>query len=126
MIARSLTRLAVAFALAGCALPGCTVVRIQEASSGKVEVERHFGVLSVGLKPESDAVIESTTVGFVNTYDGMAIGFHSATVAALGAAKCRVVLWIRTDAQLKELQDLLRERADVCVFNPDEDLRRKR
>jgi hypothetical protein len=118
--------LAPALCVALFALQACTVVRIEDSRSGKVEVERRFGILSVELRPGTEAVVESTSFGLVNTYSGMAIGYHSASLAALAPGTCRVVLWIRSDEQLKELRELLRERADVCVSNPDEDLRRKR
>jgi hypothetical protein len=119
-------RLATALCVALLGLQACTVVHIEDARSGKVEVERHFGILSLELRPGTEAIVESTSFGLVNTYGGMAIGYHSASLATLGPGTCRVVLWIRSDEQLKELRELLRERADVCVSNPDEELRRKR
>jgi hypothetical protein len=119
--------LAIACAMsATLGLAGCAVVRIQTADKDDVEVKRGFGLVSVKIKPGAGAtVFESTTFGAINGVEGFALGYHDATVAALALEHCQLVLWIKTKEQLKELDELLRDRTDVCVVRPDQITRRK-
>jgi len=99
---------------------GCAVVHVQTPGKDGVEVKQGFGIVSVEIKPGAGAtLVESTTFGASNGFQGFALGYQSATVAAIAGDQCRLVLWIKTDEELKELNQLLRERTDVCVVRPD-------
>jgi hypothetical protein len=102
--------------IATLAVGGCSIVRIQVASKDDVEVKRGFGMVSVTVKPTAKAtVVESTSFGVINGFEGFALGYHSATVAAFGGESCQLILWIKTNDQLQQLNELLRDRTDVCV-----------
>ena len=95
----------------------CTTVRIEAASKDDVEVKTCFGIVSVELKPGArGVVVESKSFGAIYALEGFTLGYHDASYAALAPDDCRVVLWIRTDEQLKELDRLLRERTDICAM----------
>ena len=98
------------------AISGCSVVNIQVASRDEVEVTRGVGMINVQLSPKTRAVVaESTTFGVINSFDGFAAGYHSTVLAAMGEGHCGMVLWIRTNEDLAQLQGLLKERSDVCI-----------
>ena len=111
--------------LIGCAanatlvLAACAVVRIQAAGKDDVEVKQHFGIVSVEIKPGAGAtVVDSTSIGAIKSLEGLALGYHSATVTAFAGGRCQLVVWIKTGEELKELDQLLRDRADVCAVRP--------
>lgn len=111
---RILTGVPVALAL--CA---CTVVHVRGSSKDDVAVYRDFGIVNVNLKSGArSVVVNSNSLGVINTLEGLAVGYHSATYAALAPDDCRIVLWIRADQQLKELEQFLGDRTDVCVVQP--------
>jgi len=108
------------------ALAGCAVVRIQTAGKDDVEVKRRFGIVSVEIKPGAGAtLVESTSLGAINGFEGFTLGYRSATVAALAGERCQLVVWINTGEQLQELDQLLRDRTDVCVVRPEETVKGK-
>lgn len=117
-------RCAFAFAAACLAgsLLGCTVVRIQTPGADGVEVKQRFGIVSLEIKPGAGAtLVESSGFGASNGFQGFSLGYHNATVAALSADKCRLVLWIKTGEELKELNQLLSAHGtDICVVRPDD------
>ena len=99
------------------ALASCAVIHIQTSGKDDVEVKQGVGIVSVNVKPEAGAVlVDSTSFGAINGFDGFSIGFHSATVAALAGDRCQLVLWIKTEDQLNELNQLLRDQTGVCVL----------
>lgn len=105
---------------------GCAVVRIQAAGKDDIEVKRSIGIVSVEIKPGASAtVVESTTLGAINGVEGFALGYHDATVAAFAGESCQLILWIKTNEQLQQLDELLRDRTDICVVRPDSMTRRK-
>jgi hypothetical protein len=63
-------------------------------------------------------VVESTSIGAINGFEGFALGYHDATVAAFASDDCQLILWIKTNGQLKELDELLGDRTGVCVVRP--------
>lgn len=98
---------------------GCAVVRIQTADKDDVEVKRGFGIVSVKIKPGAGAtVVESTSIGAINGFEGFALGYHDSTVAAFASDGCQLIVWIKTNEQLKELDELLSDRTGVCVVRP--------
>jgi hypothetical protein len=98
----------------------CAVIRIQSSSNEDVEVKTRFGIVSVELRPGAGTVlIDSRSFGAINAVDGFSVGYHSASFAAIARDGCHIVLWIRTDEQLKELNGLLRDRTDICVLSPE-------
>lgn len=108
------------------ALGGCAVVRIQTAGKDDVEVKRGFGIVSVAIKPSARAtVIESVSLGVIKGLEGFAVGYHSATIAAFAGDSCQLILWIKTNEQLQQLNELLRDRTGVCVVQPDQLTREK-
>lgn len=105
-----------ALALLALTLCGCSVVNIQVASRDEVEVTRGVGIVNVQLSPKTRAVVaESTTFGMINSLNGFAAGYHNAMMAASGEGHCGIVLWIRTNDDLIQLQQLLKDRSDVCI-----------
>ena len=99
---------------------GCTVIRIQSPSIDDVEVKTRFGIASVELRPRAGTVlVDSKTLGAINAADGFSVGYHSASIATIARGECQIILWIRTDEQLKELNGLLRDRTDICVLSPE-------
>lgn len=102
-------------------LAGCAVVRIQAAGSDGVQVKQRFGIVSVEITPGAHAtLVESTSLGAFRGFEGFALGYHNASLLALAGDRCQLVLWIRTDEQLRELNQFLRDRTGVCVVHPDE------
>ena len=98
----------------------CAVVRVQTASKEDVEVTKGLGFVSVQVKPGAGTVlVDSTSFGAVTGFDGFALGYHRASFAVIAGDRCQLVLWIRTNEQLKELNELLRDRTDVCVVRPE-------
>lgn len=117
-IFRSIARAALAVVI-GVGAGGCARVMVQVPSRDDVEVTTRFGIVSVEIKPGMGAVlVESTSVGAVNSFEGLAVGYHSASIAAVAEGRCQLILWIRTNEQLQELNALLRERTDVCLVRP--------
>jgi hypothetical protein len=112
--------------VAGLLVMGCTSVTIKAASQDDVELKTYLGLVSIELKPGAGGVIvESTSVGVMNAFDGLVVGYRGLSLAALPPDRCQLVLWIRTDEELKELSSLLREHTDVCVVRPGTDWRGK-
>lgn len=104
---------------AALSLGACAVVHIQGPSKDDVAVYRKFGIVNVDLKPGArSVVVNSSSFGVINALEGFAVGYHSAAYAALSPGDCRIVLWIRGDEQLKELDQLLGDRSNVCVIQP--------
>lgn len=102
---------------ASLATGACATVHIEVQSKDDVEVKTRFGIISLELRPGArSVVVNSSSLGVVNTLEGLAVGYHSTSYAALAPNDCRIVLWIHTNDQLKELDRLLRERTDVCVI----------
>lgn len=100
-------------------LASCSVVRIQTAGKDDVEVKRSFGIVSVEIRPGAGAtVIDSTSFGAINGFEGFTLGYHSATVAAISGKHCQLIVWINTGEQLTQLNDLLRDQTNVCAFQP--------
>lgn len=101
---------------AALSLCACTVVHIQGPSKDDVVVYREFGIVNVDLKPGArSVVVNSRSFGVINALEGFTVGYHSAAYAALAPDDCRIVLWIRSDEQLKELNQFLSDRSNVCV-----------
>ena len=116
MLARVRVDRAVLAALLAINLWGCALVKMKVASKEDVSVVTRFGIVSLVIKPDARAVIaESTSFGIVNGLTGIAVGYHNTSFAALGDNRCQIVLWIRADDELRELNSLLRDRTDVCV-----------
>lgn len=117
-IFRLIGRTALAVAI-GAGAWGCARVMVQAPSRDDVEVTTRFGIVSVEIKPGMGAVlVESTSLGAVNSFEGLALGYHNASIAAVAEGRCQLILWIRTNEQLQELNALLRERTDVCLVRP--------
>jgi uncharacterized protein YceK len=110
----------IAFAMAAAlGLEGCAVIRIQTAGKDDIEVKHRFGIVSVEIKPGAGAtIVESTSFGAINGFEGFVLGYRDATMAAVGREHCQLVLWIKTKDQLKELGELLIDRTDICVVRP--------
>jgi len=97
-------------------LCGCTTVNIHTSASDEAQVATGFGIVSVEIKPRHGAVIvESTSLGAIHGVEGLAIGYHSSSIVALPDSRCQLVVWTNSQAQLNELERLLRDRTDVCV-----------
>jgi hypothetical protein len=97
---------------------GCTVVHIQGATKDDVAVYTKFGIVNVELKPGArSVVVDSSGFGAINALDGFTLGYQRSTYAALAPDDCRIVLWIRSDEQLKELNKFLSDRSNVCVVH---------
>lgn len=106
---------------AALATGACTTIRIEAQSKDDVEISARFGIVKLELRPGGQGVVvDSSSFGAINTFDGFALGYHRALYAALGPEDCRVVLWIQTGEQLKELDQLLRNHSQVCVVSSTE------
>lgn len=102
-------------------LASCSVVNVRTASMDDIRVTRGFGFVSLQVKPSAGTVlVTSTTLGIVRTIDGLALGFHWADYAAIPPSGCQVVLWIRSNEQLKMLDELLRNHESVCVVRDEQ------
>lgn len=117
----------IAFAMSGAfALVGCAVLHIQTTNKDDVEVKRGVGIVSVAVTPSrGPTVIESKTLGVINGLEGFSVGYHSATVAVFSDQNCQLILWIKTNEQLQQLNELLNDRTDICVVNPNQPTREK-
>lgn len=104
---------------AALGLCACTMVHIQGPTPNDVAVYRKFGIVNVELKPGArSVVVDTSSFGLISGPEGIAVGYHGATYAALSPDDCRIVLWIRSDEQIKELDQLLGDRSNVCVIQP--------
>ena len=74
------------------------------------------------IKPGAGAtLVESSGFGASNGFQGFSLGYHNATVAALSGDQCRLVLWITTGVEIKELNRLLSAQGtDICVVSADQ------
>lgn len=96
-------------------LAGCAVVRIEAPDRRSVEVTHGFGLVSVNLRPGSGAVIvDSTSFGAMKDHEGYSLGYRTATAASVAGDRCQLVIWIKSDEELKYLADFLRQHQDVC------------
>lgn len=99
----------------------CTTIRIEAQSKDDVEISTRFGIVNLELKPgDQGVIVDSSSFGAINTFNGFAFGYHRALYAALRPHDCRVVLWIQTDEQLTELDKLLRNHAQICAVSSTE------
>jgi len=100
---------------------GCAVITIHVPSKDDVEIRSHLGIVSVEIKPEAKAVIlESTSLGAINSFEGFAVGYHNTSIAAVADGRCQLVVWIKSNEELEELKSLLSERkTDLCVVRTD-------
>jgi hypothetical protein len=120
---RTVRKLLAAGAALGAA--GCTVVTIHAASRDDVEVVSRFGVVSVRLEPRAGpVVVESTSFGASNSFDGFSLGYRSASLASWPGDGCRIVLWVRNIGDVKQLHALLGGSTDVCLA-PEVPVRRR-
>lgn len=104
----------------------CTTIRIEAQSKDDVEISTRFGIVNLELKPGGQSVVvDSSSFGAIKTFDGFTVGYHRALYAALGLNDCRVVLWIQTGEQLKELDQLLRNHSQICVVSSTENRSKK-
>ena len=103
--------------LAPLLLGGCTVVEVTDPE-GKVQVTRGVGVVNVMLpEPERNIVTKTMGLGLVSTALGFTIGYASEELALLGP-ECRLVVWIRNEAEAATLAGLLAGHRDVCGVDP--------
>jgi hypothetical protein len=117
-ILRSIARIVLATAI-GAGAWGCARVVVQVPTRDDVEITTRFGIVSVEIKPGVGAVlVDSTSLGAVNSLEGFVLGYHNASIASVAGDRCQLVVWIKTNEQLQELRALLRERTDVCVAGP--------
>lgn len=102
--------------LAGAVLcNACTWVEIH-SGDGQVHVERHFGVVSLELAPDTRSrVVRLTSVGLVSTGFEATVGYADLTLVALGN-DCRLVVWLYNEEQIDELRRLAGEISDACVM----------
>lgn len=103
--------------LGALAVSGCTVIRI-EGPAGEVEVRRELGLAVIEIRPASSPlVLEATSLGAARGIEGWAIGFRSATLAALPADRCQTVIWAHQgEAQLAQWRELLKDSTQACVL----------
>lgn len=100
-------------------LAGCTVVNVHTAAKDGIEVTRGLGIVSLQVKPGAGAVlVDSVGFGVINGPDGVALGYRAATTVVLAHDSCRLLVWVNTEGELKELKDLL-QREDICVVRPN-------
>jgi hypothetical protein len=98
---------------------GCAVVHVHAPGKDDVEVTRGFGVLSVQAKPGAGAVVvDSVALGLVDGFDGVSLGYRSLTGAVIARDSCHLVVWVKTEHELKTLQQVLQDRTDVCAVRP--------
>jgi hypothetical protein len=64
-------------------------------------------------------MVDSVGFGAIHGFDGLSLGYHAASTAAVARDSCRLLVWVRTDEQLKELKELLENRTDVCAVRPE-------
>lgn len=93
----------------------CTRVEIQ-SGDGQIHVERHFGVVSLQLPPDTRSrVVHLTSVGLVRTGFEATVGYADLTLVALGN-DCRLVVWLDNEEQIDELRRLAGKISDACVM----------
>ncbi len=98
-------------------ISACTRVEIQK-SDGTVSINHYTGFLGVELEPKSGAqVVDVEGIGIVGLQGGYSVGYHHAQLTALPHDGCRLVLWVKTDQELRTLNDLLKDRSDICAIN---------
>lgn len=112
--------------LVSLSVSGCAIVHVHGPRPGDIEVKQRFGIVSVDVRSGAAAtVVEATSVGVLHGVHGLAVGYQHATQATLPPGDCRIVLWLRSAEDWKELQGLLDGRTDVCVVPPADSSRRK-
>lgn len=102
----------------GAVLCGCTTVHVS-AGPDAIRVERHFGVLQIRVVDPSHAyVAEVSGLGLVDTPVGFTAGYARHAWVRGHADDCRVVLWIESAADLKGVDNLLKQHPDLCAVPP--------
>ena len=107
-------------------LCSCTIVRIQDANSGNVEVTHHFGIASIEIMPgQHTTIVEATGIGVVSGFQGFALGYQDLVFAAVGSGDCRIVVWFQSGEQFEQLKKTLGERSEICAVSANDQPRRK-
>jgi hypothetical protein len=100
-------------------LAACAIVHVHAPGKDDVQVTRGFGMVSVQAKPGAGAVVvDSVAFGVVDGFDGLSLGYRSVTGAVVARGSCQLVVWVKSDGELKELKELLQDRTDVCAVRP--------
>ncbi len=110
---------AAATLVAACA--GCTSITIAERD-GTVRTCNAFGFPNIELSPGKEAMVaEITSLGYHSGPLGISVGFNHSQFALLGE-DCRIVVWMRSPEDAKQLNQLLGERPGICAasINPEE------
>lgn len=103
-------------------LPGCTTVHIT-GPDGELRVERHFGLVSIELAPDTHAVVaEVDSLGYQSGPLGVSLGWGRGTYAAL-PADCTLVVWLERPEQAENLRQLLGDPKGLCVINPKDNIK---
>jgi hypothetical protein len=116
-LARKQVRGALRTGLAVVALSSCTIVEITDPE-GATSVERRFGLTSIAIEPERDAVVASLrSFGVASTPLGFTAGYAAHELAVLGQ-DCRVVFWVESDEQRLAVEELAATLQEVCIVSP--------
>lgn len=91
---------------------GCTTVSITSMAGTKIE--RSFGFARVSLSSkEGPMLVEINALGFISGPMGYAVGFSRQQLAVIPDT-CRVIFWIKSEAEAKVLQSLISGREEFC------------
>jgi hypothetical protein len=113
------TRTILAFALGVTTLCGCTVIRIESAESGDVEIRHEFGIANVNVAPGGGAaMVEVSGLGLGKILDSWMLGYHAGSVVRLPTGRCQLLVWADgRRAQVEAWSEALRAQVDVCVLD---------
>ena len=107
-----------------CMMTGCTIIKIND-SEGHTSINREFGLVSLHLSPESEALLaEIKAVGYVSSPIGYSFGYTSQNIAALPLS-CRLIVWVKTKEQLRTTKELLADYDELCpiMFGKNEEVK---
>ena len=102
-------------AVIAASLSACTTISIQN-NDGSVDVKRHLGVLAVELTPNTrQQLFSAIGIGIMARTGELNLGYYDMDLALLGT-ECRLILWIKNEAQLTTAYELFGEHKDICVM----------
>lgn len=95
----------------------CTTVHVH-SPTGEIQTLRRIGIFSVEFgETENRLVISSLrSLGITRTIHGLAIGYHSASVAWVPDS-CHLVVWADSSTDITSIQDFAVENDDICTVN---------
>jgi hypothetical protein len=90
------------------------VVHVQQAD-GDVRTKYRVGAAAIELVPGTEAQLATAKgFGISSTPMALSVGYYSMQLLTIPES-CHIVLWVKDDAQITSLRELIRENPNVCI-----------